>query len=133
MNYVVRRTLTTKSERKFHNVDLKFLTSHPEGLAKFDKLLETAANIPVRKSRSPKQRLTMAKLSATAIYPAAPVALWSHLLTIEDTIMRPQKQVYSLADGTAEVRSTIDVFFKMTSTKKDAQQKKFPEMKQIFH
>ena len=31
MNYVVRRTLTTKSERKFHNVDLKFLTPHPPG------------------------------------------------------------------------------------------------------
>ena len=32
MNYVVRRTLTTKSESKFHNVDLKFLTPHQAGL-----------------------------------------------------------------------------------------------------
>ena len=31
MNYVVRRTLTTKSERKFHNDDLKFLTPHRVG------------------------------------------------------------------------------------------------------
>ena len=31
MNCVVRRTLTTKSEHKFYNNELKFFTPHPSG------------------------------------------------------------------------------------------------------
>ena len=42
MNYVVHRTLITKSERKFHNDDLKFLTPHPAGYTAGDIKKKTA-------------------------------------------------------------------------------------------